>query len=163
MTPTDLWGSKYNTSKSNLINENSSNLLPEEVLKRAHEGLIIEGPIGSTISYFPIWRYDGNRFNARVGHWIHFDILIRILSNVFVEFRKEFTKLITVELHISEVKKEDLHSITLDREHELKLEIEILNRKLNEKDITIENLKSTLDETNSRFALAMTKFDKISE
>ena len=104
--------------KSDLIGSKDK-LLPDKVLECVHEGIDLERPLSNTIDYYPIWRWEGSKQNHRVSHWIHFDILVYILSSIFVELRKEFMALLTVELHISELNDTMLETTTSTREQYL--------------------------------------------
>ena len=79
-------------------------------------------PIESSINYYPIWRMEGSKDDSRCRHVIHFDLLVYILSNVFVQFRKEFMSLVTVDLQIAQVRNTSLQQ--LKSEHEVQLEVE---------------------------------------
>ena len=138
-------------------------LLPGEVLKTLHSGLSIDEPLNDEISYYPVWRYEGNRKNSRSKHWIHFDLLVYILSNVFVEFRKEFMSLVTVELQISEVKGESLAQTRSLREAELEIENEKLRGENNDLKSEIRRLNSNLDRAQTALNIAINRIETLNE
>ena len=167
--------------KIELIGDSDDKLLPNKVLENVNSNVEIEGPFTNTISYYPIWKWDGNRKNSRAKHWIHFDLLVYILSNVFVQFRKEFMSLVTVELQLSNVKDIALDETRSLRERELEMrleqitkenislkdEIQLLNSNLerahidlvktNEKNI---ELNSNLEKANSKLEIANSNLEK---
>ena len=167
--------------KIELIGDSDDKLLSNKVLENVNSNVEIEGPFTNTISYYPIWKWDGNRKNSRAKHWIHFDLLVYILSNVFVQFRKEFMSLVTVELQLSNVKDialdetRSLHERELEMRLEqitkenisLKDEIQLLNSNLerahmdlvktNEKNI---ELNSNLEIANSNLEIANSNLEK---
>ena len=147
-----------------IVDRSGKNLLPEEVFKRIHEGIELEAIIPNQIPYYPIWRYEGNKRNPRVAHYIHFDILVSILSNVFVELREEFSKLITVELHLSELNNTSLESTVNVREQYL---LDIISRLNEEKagiqrkyDDALLEIRETRLEFNRKLDEANSKLDK---
>ena len=101
-------------------------LLPDEVQKTIHKGVEMNCPIGSSINYYPIWRMEGSKKDSSCRHVIHFDLLVYILSNVFVQFRKEFMSLVTVDLQIAQVRNTSLQQVKSEREVQLEIEVERL-------------------------------------
>ena len=134
--------------KIELIGDSNEHLLPSKVLENVNSNVEIEGEFTNTISYYPIWKWDGNRNYHRTKHWIHFDLLVYILSNVFVQFRKEFMTLITVELQLSNVKNSSLEDTTSLREMELEKRLELANKKIGDLESEVQILNSNLIESN---------------
>ena len=142
--------------KSDLIGSKDI-LLPNKVLECVHEGIDLERPLSNTIDYYPIWRWEGSKQNHRVSHWIHFDILVYILSSIFVELRKEFMALLTVELHISEVRNSDLESETRSRIFLLEHELEVARIERDEFKSKYEATLKALTDSKSNFEIEMQK------
>ena len=112
--------------KFELLDSRNEHLLPERVLALVHEGIEMNCPIGSSINYYPIWRMEGSKKDSSCRHVIHFDLLVYILSNIFVQFRKEFMSLVTVELQIAQVRNTTLEQVKSEREIQLEIENERL-------------------------------------
>ena len=110
--------------KLELLDSRNEHLLSDQVLALVHEGIEMNCPIGSSIDYYPIWRMEGSKKNSSCRHVIHFDLLVYILSNVFVQFRKEFMSLVTVDLQITQVRNTTLEQVKSEREIQLEMELE---------------------------------------
>ena len=103
-------------------------LLPEEVQKTIHSGIQMNSPIENSINYYPIWRMEGSKDDSRCRHVIHFDLLVYILSNVFVQFRKEFMSMVTIDLRSATLHGDSLEE-KIEKENQFyKFEVERLTK-----------------------------------
>lgn len=85
------------------------------------------------------WFFDGNKLSKHTKLTCHFDILIHILSKVFVTFKSQILKLASTDIQIA---KEKNQSIVRYSKHSQDKLVEMLM----EKDEIIENQKSEINE-----------------
>ena len=94
------------------IKSNANNvyrLISSEVLKRIHSSiqLFIHHEINE-FNFYPVWYINGKQFSKSCELYCHFNILIHLLSKVFIKFKSQLLDLAGVDIQVAVAKNQSL-------------------------------------------------------
>ena len=131
-------GSKYLrsiTSKSN----NSPHLIPSEVISKINSNIPLYRHFEiDQLTFYPIWYINGNRNNGSCELFCHFNILIHLLSKIFVEFKSQILDLAGIDIQKAIAKNQTVEKYLDLSKEELINKLKILER--NNEELTNKNI-----------------------
>ena len=133
------------TSYLDSIKSNSKNnyrLVPSEVISHINQNISLYKHIEiEKFDFYPIWYINGPKNDGKCELYCHFNILIHLLSKVFVEFRSQILDLAGIDIQKAVARNQTIENFIELSKEELLSKLETLEREKLE--LTNKNLSLT--------------------